>query len=61
LVLHSGGRFDYFLVMRKYKSGVSIRKQLMVFHLEGLITLVQRIEQGTFLKALLLSVPLIFL
>lgn len=45
--LHSGGSFDYLLVMRKYKSGVRMRKQLMIFHLEGLLTLVQGIEQGT--------------
>jgi hypothetical protein len=52
--LHSGGSFDYLLVMRKYKSGVSLRNQLMVFHLEGLLRLVQHIEEGTFLKVLIL-------
>ncbi len=45
--LHSGGSFDYLMVMRKYKSGVSLRNQLMVFHLEGLLRLVQHIEEGT--------------
>jgi len=45
--LHSGGSFDYLLVMHKYKSGIRTRKQLMKFHLEGLMRLVQRIEQGT--------------
>lgn len=44
--LHSGGSFDYLLVMRKYKSGVILRNKLMIFHLEGLLTIVNHIEQG---------------
>lgn len=42
--LHSGGSFDYLLVMRKYKSGIEIRNRLLIYHLEGLINLIHLIE-----------------
>ena len=42
--LHSGGSFDYFFVMRKYKPGVEMRNRLLIYHIEGLIQLIQLIE-----------------
>lgn len=42
--LHSGGSFDYLLVMRRYKSGIEMRNRLLIYHLEGLINLIQLIE-----------------
>jgi hypothetical protein len=42
--LHSGGSFDYLFVMRKYKAGVEMRNRLLMYHLEGLINLIQLIE-----------------
>jgi hypothetical protein len=43
--LHSGGSFDYLFVMRKYKVGIQLRNRLMVYHLEGLLKLIQLIEE----------------
>jgi hypothetical protein len=42
--LHSGGSFDYLFVMRKYKAGVEIRNRLLLYHLEGLLKIIQFIE-----------------
>jgi hypothetical protein len=42
--LHSGGSFDYLFVMRKYKAGIEMRNRLLIFHLEGLLNLIQLIE-----------------
>ena len=42
--LHSGGSFDYFFVMRKYKSGIVMRNRLMIFYLEGLMYIIRQIE-----------------
>ena len=42
--LHSGGSFDYLFVMRKYKSGIEMRNRLLMYHLEGLLTLIDLIE-----------------
>ena len=42
--LHSGGSFDYFFVMRKYKSGIEMRNRLLIFQLEGLIYIIRQIE-----------------
>ncbi len=42
--LHSGTSFDYLFVMRKYKSGVEFRNRILSYHLEGLIYIVQLIE-----------------
>ncbi len=43
--LHSGGSFDYLFVMRKYKAGTQLRNRLMMYHLEGLLKLIQLIEE----------------
>ena len=42
--LHSGGSFDYLFVMKKYKTGIEMRNKLLIYHLEGLINLIQLIE-----------------
>jgi len=44
--LHSGGSFDYLLVMRKYNAGVEMRNRLLMYHLEGLVFLASQIENG---------------
>jgi hypothetical protein len=41
--LHSGGSFDYFVVMRHHKAGVEMRNRLLVYHLEGLLHLTEEI------------------
>jgi len=42
--LHSGGRFDYLFIMRKYRAGIEIRTKLLLYHMEGLIKIIQLIE-----------------
>jgi len=42
--LHSSGSFDYLFVMRNYKSGIELRNRLLLYHLEGLLNLIQSIE-----------------
>lgn len=42
--LHSGSSFYYLFVMRKWKSGIELRNRLLIYHLEGLINLIQLIE-----------------
>lgn len=42
--LHSGGSFDYLFVMRKYKSGIVMRNRLLIYHLEGLLSIIRLIE-----------------
>jgi hypothetical protein len=42
--LHSGGSFDYLFVLRKYKAGYELRNRLLFYYLEGLINLIQLIE-----------------
>lgn len=44
--LHSGGSFDYLFVMRKYKMGISFRKRLLTYHIEGLLNIISEIENG---------------
>jgi hypothetical protein len=42
--LHSGGSFDYLFVMRKCKSGIELRNRLLMYHLEGLLKLIELID-----------------
>ena len=42
--LHSGTSFDYLFAMRHVKTGIETRNNLLVFHLEGLINLINEIE-----------------
>jgi len=42
--LHSGGSFDYLFVMRKYRAGIEIKTKLLMYHIEGLIKIIQLIQ-----------------
>jgi hypothetical protein len=42
--LHSGGSFDYLFEMRKFSPGMEMRNKLLMFHLEGLLNIIQSIE-----------------
>jgi len=42
--LHSGSSFDYLFVMRRYKPGIEMRNRLLMYHLEGLLRLIDLIE-----------------
>jgi hypothetical protein len=48
--LHSGGSFDYLLVMRKHKAGIGFRNRLLMYHLQGLLHLINQIEHNTIPK-----------
>ena len=43
--LHSGTSFDHLFVLRKYKSGTNLRNRIMMYHLEGLLRLIQLIDE----------------
>ena len=43
--LHSGTSFDHLFVLRKYKSGTKLRNRIMMYHLEGLLRLIQLIDE----------------
>lgn len=53
--LHSGGSFDYLFVMRKHKSGIELRNRLLMYHLEGLLHLIQLIESKTLPETVTIS------
>jgi hypothetical protein len=42
--LHSGTSFDYLFVLRKIKSGTPLRNRIMLYHLEGLLKIINLIE-----------------
>lgn len=42
--LHSGGSFDYLLVMRKCEAGIELRIKLLLYHIEGLLKIIELIE-----------------
>lgn len=42
--LHSGGSFDYLFAMRKYKAGIELRNALLMYHLQGLLSIIQLME-----------------
>lgn len=44
--LHSGTSFDYLVVLRKIESGTTLRNRIMLYHLEGLLNLIQLIEDN---------------
>lgn len=44
--LHSGTSFDYLFVLSNKKAGVQLRNQLLIYHLEGLLKIIELIEQG---------------
>ena len=43
--LHSGTSFDHLFVLRKYPSGTPLRNRILLYHLEGLLQLIQLIEE----------------
>ncbi len=43
--LHSGTSFDHLFVLRKYPSGTPLRNRILLYHLEGLLHLIQLIEE----------------
>lgn len=53
--LHSGGSFDYLFVMRKHKSGIELRNRLLMYHLEGLLQIIQLIEHKTLPETVTIS------
>lgn len=44
--IHSGTSFDYLFVMRKYKPGPSTRNAMLYYYLEGMLRIIEKIEQG---------------
>jgi hypothetical protein len=42
--LHSGTSFDHLFVLRKIKSGTPLKNTIMLYHLEGLLKIIQLIE-----------------
>lgn len=53
--LHSGGSFDYLLVMRKYKAGIEVKTRLLVYHIEGLLNIIGQLENNTIPKTVSIS------
>lgn len=49
--LHSGGSFDYLFVMRKFKIGIESRNSILTYHLEGLLNIINDIENGLIPKS----------
>ena len=43
--LHSGTSFDHLFVLRKSPSGTPLRNKILLYHLEGLLQLIQLIEE----------------
>ena len=43
--LHSGTSFDHLFVLKRYKPGIELRNRVLSFHLEGLLQLIQLIEE----------------
>lgn len=44
--LHNGTSFDYLFIMQKYRFGRPFRYQLLRYYLEGLLTIIEKIEKG---------------
>lgn len=53
--LHSGGSFDYLFVSHNYKPGAEWRNRLLIFHLEGLLQIIEHIEKKRISKEVTIS------
>ena len=42
--MHSGTSFDYLFIRRKFKKGTEFKNRLLMYHLEGLLKIIQSIE-----------------
>ena len=43
--IHSGSSFDYLFVMRKFKIGSQLKNQLLIYHVQGLMKIIDLIEK----------------
>lgn len=53
--LHSGTSFDYLFVMLKYKAGIKFRNRILLYHLEGLLNIIQEIEEKKIPETVIIS------
>ena len=44
--LHNGTSFDYLFVMRGEAGGISFQNRILAFYLEGLLKIIEEVEQG---------------
>ena len=48
--LHNGTSFDYLFVMRKYKSGIILKQKILEYYLNGLLKIIEEIENKSLSK-----------
>jgi len=53
--LHNGTSFDYLLVMRKYQKGRILRQKMLEYFIEGLLKIVDEVENETISKEIEIS------
>ncbi len=49
--LHKGSSFDYLFVMRNYKIGIELRNRILLYHLDGLLNIIMKLENGSIPKS----------
>lgn len=52
--LHNGSSFDYLMVMSKIKSGVPYREKMLEYYIDGLLTIINHIENKKISKTVLI-------